>query len=181
IGLCPAPPPVPGLLQGVTLPSLERPRGSSSTGWRCRLHAALTPLFGFLITIGWLGLASWTIASFARRRLDLAMVGALPLAVIVSHCLLLLYHARFIFTCEALALGVGLPAGASLLRLHAPGAPVRRDAAGRAELVLRVLGGEPVDVVARESQVLESDLREWIRIFLEAGTRELANQGHGVL
>src|SRR5215472_18096436 len=41
----------------------------------------------------------------------------------------------------------------------------------KAELVLRLLRGEALDGVSRESQVPAHELESWKRIFLEQGTR----------
>src|SRR5215467_2209185 len=43
----------------------------------------------------------------------------------------------------------------------------------KAELVLRLLRGEALDAVSRESQVPAHELESWKRIFLEQGTRGL--------
>jgi transposase len=40
-------------------------------------------------------------------------------------------------------------------------------------LVLRLLRGEPVDTVSRESQVPAHELETWKRVFLESGSRGL--------
>jgi hypothetical protein len=39
------------------------------------------------------------------------------------------------------------------------------------ELVLRLLRGEPLDAVSRESQVPAHELEGWKRVFLDAGGR----------
>jgi hypothetical protein len=41
------------------------------------------------------------------------------------------------------------------------------------ELVLRLLRGEALDAVSRESQVPAHELESWKRVFLEAGSRGL--------
>ena len=53
----------------------------------------------------------WSIDSLRCGRYDLAGLGLLPLVVIAAHALTLLWNTRFAFPCEALALGIGLPAG----------------------------------------------------------------------
>ncbi len=49
--------------------------------------------------------------------------------------------------------------------------PERWSAQRKTDLVLRLLRGEPVDAVARESQVPAHELEEWRRIFLDSGTQ----------
>ena len=44
------------------------------------------------------------------------------------------------------------------------------------ELVLRLLRGEPLDAVSRESQVPAHELEGWKRVFLEAGGRGLKSR-----
>src|SRR5690349_4185080 len=51
--------------------------------------------------------------------------------------------------------------------------PERWSVQRKAELVLRVLRGEALDAVSRESQVPAHELESWKRIFLEQGTRGL--------
>jgi transposase len=61
-----------------------------------------------------------------------------------------------------------------------PGAtdvPERWSAGRKTELVLRVLRGEPLDAVSRESQVPAHELETWKRVFLEQGTRGLRIRG----
>ena len=55
----------------------------------------------------------------------------------------------------------------------APELPERWSAARKTELVLRLLRGEALDAVSRESQVPAHELESWKRIFLEQGTRGL--------
>jgi transposase len=43
-------------------------------------------------------------------------------------------------------------------------------------LVLRLLRGEPLDAVSRESQVPAHELEGWKRVFLETGARGLKNR-----
>jgi transposase len=63
----------------------------------------------------------------------------------------------------------GAPAGA-----EAPAEiPERWSAHRKAELVLRLLRGEPLDAVARESQVPAHELEEWRRVFLDGGAQGL--------
>ena len=47
--------------------------------------------------------------------------------------------------------------------------PERWSAQRKTELVLRLLRGEPLDVVSRESQVPAHELESWKRVFLEVG------------
>ncbi len=57
---------------------------------------------------------------------------------------------------------------------HAPeDLPERWSIQRKTELVLRLLRGEPVDAVSRESQVPAHELEGWKRIFLEHGSRGL--------
>ncbi len=51
--------------------------------------------------------------------------------------------------------------------------PERWSAQRKTELVLRLLRGEPLDAVSRESQVPAHELESWKRVFLEAGGRGL--------
>ena len=51
--------------------------------------------------------------------------------------------------------------------------PERWSVQRKTELVLRLLRGESLDSVSRESQVLAHELESWQRAFLEAGTRGL--------
>src|SRR2546426_10547266 len=55
--------------------------------------------------------------------------------------------------------------------------PERWSAARKTELVLRLLRGEPLDAVSRESQVPAHELEGWKRVFLEQGTRGLRIRG----
>jgi hypothetical protein len=54
--------------------------------------------------------------------------------------------------------------------------PERWSAQRKTELVLRLLRGEPLDAVSRESQVPAHELESWKRAFLEAGARGLKNR-----
>lgn len=51
--------------------------------------------------------------------------------------------------------------------------PERWSAQRKGELVLRLLRGEALDAVSRESQVPAHELESWKRIFLETGARGL--------
>jgi transposase len=55
----------------------------------------------------------------------------------------------------------------------APELPERWSAQRKTELVLRLLRGEALDAVSRESQVPAHELESWKRIFLETGARGL--------
>ena len=67
----------------------------------------------------------------------------------------------------------GAPAGAEA----PPAVPARWSAGRKTEVVLRLLRGEPVDVVARETQVPAHELEAWRRVFLTTGTHGLKKQG----
>jgi hypothetical protein len=51
--------------------------------------------------------------------------------------------------------------------------PERWSAPRKTELVLRLLRGEPLDAVSRESQIPAHELEVWKRVFLESGIRGL--------
>jgi hypothetical protein len=51
--------------------------------------------------------------------------------------------------------------------------PERWSVQRKTEVVLRLLRGEPLDAVSRESQIPAHDLESWKRVFLETGTRGL--------
>lgn len=55
----------------------------------------------------------------------------------------------------------------------APELPERWSAQRKTELVLRLLRGDALDEVSRESQVPAPDLEAWKRVFLETGARGL--------
>jgi transposase len=55
----------------------------------------------------------------------------------------------------------------------AEGLPERWSAQRKMELVLRLLRGEPLEAVSRESQVPAHELESWKRVVLEAGARGL--------
>src|SRR5438093_1930800 len=54
-----------------------------------------------------------------------------------------------------------------------PELPERWSVQRKTELVLRLLRGEALDAVSRESQVPAHELESWKRVFLEQGTRGL--------
>jgi hypothetical protein len=54
--------------------------------------------------------------------------------------------------------------------------PERWSVQRKTELVLRLLRGEPLDAVSRESQVPANELETWKRVFLEQGTRGLKSR-----
>src|SRR5439155_496893 len=58
-----------------------------------------------------------------------------------------------------------------------PELPERWSAGRKTELVLRLLRGETLDAVSRESQVPAHELESWKRVFLEQGTRGLRIRG----
>jgi hypothetical protein len=51
--------------------------------------------------------------------------------------------------------------------------PERWSVQRKTELVLRLLRGEALDAVSRESQVPAHELESWRRVFLDTGTRDL--------
>jgi transposase len=55
--------------------------------------------------------------------------------------------------------------------------PERWSAPRKTELVLRLMRGETLDAVSRESQVPAHELESWKRVFLEQGTRGLRIRG----
>ena len=55
--------------------------------------------------------------------------------------------------------------------------PERWSVQRKTELVLRLLRGEALDAVSRESQVPAHELESWKRVFLEQGTRGLRIRG----
>ncbi len=61
--------------------------------------------------------------------------------------------------------------------MDSPELPERWSAARKTELVLRLLRGEALDAVSRESQVPAHELESWKRVFLEQGTRGLRIRG----
>jgi transposase len=54
--------------------------------------------------------------------------------------------------------------------------PERWSVQRKTELVLRLLRGEPLDAVSRESQVPANELETWKRAFLEQGMRGLKSR-----
>jgi len=54
--------------------------------------------------------------------------------------------------------------------------PERWSAQRKTELVLRLLRGEALDAVSRESQVPAHELESWKRVFLETGARGLRSR-----
>src|SRR5512145_3116605 len=54
--------------------------------------------------------------------------------------------------------------------------PERWSVQRKDELVLRLLRGEPLDAMSRESQVPAHELESWKRVFLEQGTRGLKSR-----
>ena len=55
--------------------------------------------------------------------------------------------------------------------------PERWSAPRKTELILRLLRGEALDAVSRESQVPAHELESWKRVFLAQGTRGLRIRG----
>ena len=71
---------------------------------------------------------------------------------------------------------VGGAAGAETSRVGAPaapGRPLRMSAGRKRDAVLRILRGEPLEIVARELGVTAADLSGWRDAFLEAGAASL--------
>src|SRR5258708_11086104 len=64
-------------------------------------------------------------------------------------------------------------AGEPTLGAPADELPERWSVQRKTELVLRLLRGEALDAVSRESQVPAHELESWKRVFLEQGTRRL--------
>jgi len=68
---------------------------------------------------------------------------------------------------------------AATARAEEPGAsagvelPERWSVQRKMELVLRLLRGEALDAVSRESQIPAHELESWKRVFLDTGTRGL--------
>jgi transposase-like protein len=54
--------------------------------------------------------------------------------------------------------------------------PERWSAQRKIELVLRLLRGEALDAVSRETQVPGHELESWKRVFLETGTRGMKSR-----
>jgi hypothetical protein len=71
---------------------------------------------------------------------------------------------------------IGGAAGAETSGIGAPaarGRPLRMTAGRKREAVLRILRGEPLEIVARELGVTAADLSGWRDGFLEAGAASL--------
>ena len=69
--------------------------------------------------------------------------------------------------------------GAETTDIGAPGAPVRErrmTARRKRAAVLRVLRGEPLEVVARDLRVTAADLSDWRDAFLEGGAASLKSR-----
>jgi transposase len=58
----------------------------------------------------------------------------------------------------------------------APELPERWSLQRKTELVLRLLRGEPLDAVSRDSQVPAHELEGWKRVFLDSGVRGLKSR-----
>lgn len=59
----------------------------------------------------------------------------------------------------------------------APGRPLRMTASRKRDAVLRLLRGEPLEIVAREVGVTAADPSGWRDAFLEAGSASLKARG----
>ena len=68
-------------------------------------------------------------------------------------------------------------AGAPIGAEAPPEVPARWSAARKTDVVLRLVRGEPIDVVAHETQVPAHELETWRRVFLTTGTHGLKKQG----
>jgi transposase len=66
--------------------------------------------------------------------------------------------------------------GSEPAALEAIELPERWSVQRKTELVLRLLRGEPLDAVSRESQVPANELETWNRAFLEQGRRGLKSR-----
>jgi len=69
------------------------------------------------------------------------------------------------------------PTGSEPPAEEMPELPERWSASRKTELVLRLLRGEALEAVSRESQVPAHELENWKRVFLEQGTRGLRIRG----
>jgi hypothetical protein len=67
--------------------------------------------------------------------------------------------------------------GSEPAAVEVPELPERWSTGRKTELVLRLLRGEALDAVSRESQVPAHELESWKRVFLEQGTRGLRIRG----
>jgi transposase len=65
------------------------------------------------------------------------------------------------------------PPGSEPPAAETPELPERWSVQRKTELVLRLMRGEALDAVSRESQVPAHELENWKRVFLETGTRGL--------
>ena len=65
------------------------------------------------------------------------------------------------------------PSGSEPPAPETPGLPERWSVQRKTELVLRLMRGEALDAVSRESQVPAHELENWKRVFLETGARGL--------
>jgi transposase len=64
-----------------------------------------------------------------------------------------------------------------VIYVKAPGeTPERWSAVRKTDVVLRLLKGEAIDAVSRETQVPAHELEEWRRVFLESGTHGLTKR-----
>jgi transposase len=54
--------------------------------------------------------------------------------------------------------------------------PERWSAQRKTELVLRLLRGEPLDAVSRDTQIPANELETWKRVFLEHGSRGMKSR-----
>ena len=68
--------------------------------------------------------------------------------------------------------GIGAPA--------APGRPLRMTAGRKRAAVVRLLRGEPLEIVARELSVTAADLSGWRDAFLEAGAASLKARARAI-
>jgi 4-amino-4-deoxy-L-arabinose transferase-like glycosyltransferase len=118
IGLCQTPPHVARILASAWpgWAGFAPAKQQHPARWRCDIHNALMPPFALLTTAGWIGLAAWIIISLLRARFDLALLASGPAACLFALCPVIQANNRYAFPCEALALGVGVPAGIVLLR-----------------------------------------------------------------
>ena len=69
------------------------------------------------------------------------------------------------------------PPGSEAPVVEVPELPERWSAGRKTDLVLRLLRGEVLDAVSRESQVPAHELESWKRVFLEQGSRGLRIRG----
>ena len=124
IGLCETPPHIARVLVSAWpesagfAPAKHRPPAR----WRCVVHNVLMPIVALLTTAGWLGLTAWIIVRLLEARFDLALLALCPVVGLLALCPVIQANNRYAFPCEALALGVGVPAGMALLRRRENGA-----------------------------------------------------------